>query len=125
MSSLSEYNQLCYEDESTQRLNESLFLFEDVCNNRWFKDTDIILFLNKTDVFKDKIETLKDLSRYQPEYQGNNDYESAKEFIKSKFLEKNHNPERNIIVQFTCAVETELLGKQFLDCISKVMEKKK
>lgn len=37
VSSLSEYNQLCYEDESTQRLNESLYLFEDVCNNRWFK----------------------------------------------------------------------------------------
>ncbi|KAF0971641.1 hypothetical protein FDP41_009864 [Naegleria fowleri] len=124
VSSLSEYNQLCYEDESTQRLNESLYLFEDVCNNRWFKDTDIILFLNKTDVFKEKIETLRDLSKYQPEYTGN-DYESAREFIKNKFLEKNHNAERNIYTEFTCAVETENLGKQFVECISKVLQKRK
>ncbi|KAL9658593.1 hypothetical protein ABK040_006130 [Willaertia magna] len=123
VSSLSEYNQLCYEDESTLRLTESLFLFEDVCNNRWFKDKNVLLFLNKVDVFKEKIETLKDLGKYQPEYTGNNDFESAKEFIKNKFLEKNHNPNRQIHVNFTCAVDTETLKNQFMDAIGSATRK--
>ena len=34
---------------------ESLTLFESVINSRWFLRTSIILFLNKTDVFKIKL----------------------------------------------------------------------
>jgi hypothetical protein len=30
-------------------------LFESICNNRWFTDTSIILFLNKKDLFQEKI----------------------------------------------------------------------
>ena len=34
---------------------ESLVLFESVINSRWFLRTSIILFLNKIDVFKNKL----------------------------------------------------------------------
>lgn len=34
---------------------ESLILFESVINSRWFLRTSIILFLNKIDVFKNKL----------------------------------------------------------------------
>ena len=76
-------------------------------------------------MFREKIETLKDLSKYQPEYTGGNDYDSAKEFIKNKFLEKNHNSDRSIHVEYTCAVDTKVLGQQFVDSVSKVLAKKK
>ena len=36
-------------------MTESLVLFESVINSRWFLRTSIILFLNKTDVFKHKL----------------------------------------------------------------------
>lgn len=40
---------------STQnRMSESLVLFESVINSRWFLQTSIILFMNKTDLFKAK-----------------------------------------------------------------------
>jgi len=55
ISSLSEYNQKCYEDDKTNRIQESLNLFEEIINLKWFISTPIILFLNKTDVFKEKI----------------------------------------------------------------------
>lgn len=37
------------------RMMESMKLFGSICNNRWFTDTAIILFLNKKDLFAAKI----------------------------------------------------------------------
>ena len=34
---------------------ESMNLFDSICNNKWFTDTSIILFLNKKDLFQEKI----------------------------------------------------------------------
>lgn len=42
-------------------MTESLVLFESVINSRWFLRTSIILFLNKTDVFKHKLQKVKTL----------------------------------------------------------------
>ena len=36
-------------------MQESLKLFDSICNNKWFGDTSIILFLNKKDLFEEKI----------------------------------------------------------------------
>ena len=33
---LSEYDQVLYEDESTNRMHESLRLFDSICNNKWW-----------------------------------------------------------------------------------------
>ena len=38
------------------RMMESMKLFDSICNNRWFESTSIILFLNKKDLFAEKIE---------------------------------------------------------------------
>ncbi|XP_069757288.1 guanine nucleotide binding protein (G protein), alpha activating activity polypeptide O, a isoform X4 [Narcine bancroftii] len=52
---LSGYDQVLHEDETTNRMHESLKLFDSICNNKWFTDTSIILFLNKKDIFEAKI----------------------------------------------------------------------
>lgn len=38
------------------RMRESMKLFASICNNRWFTKTKMILFLNKRDVFDEKID---------------------------------------------------------------------
>lgn len=48
---------------------ESMKLFDSICNNKWFTDTSIILFLNKKDLFEDKIKK-SPLTICFPEYQG-------------------------------------------------------
>lgn len=35
---------------------ESMRLFESICNSRWFLNTSMILFLNKKDLFAEKIQ---------------------------------------------------------------------
>lgn len=37
------------------RMTESLVLFESIVNSRWFLRTSVILFMNKIDVFRNKI----------------------------------------------------------------------
>lgn len=37
------------------RMHESLQLFKDTCNSYYFSDASVILFLNKNDLFQDKI----------------------------------------------------------------------
>ena len=54
-SAMSAYDQVLYEDETTNRMHESMKLFDSICNNKWFTDTSIILFLNKKDLFEAKI----------------------------------------------------------------------
>lgn len=70
VTALSEYDQKCYEDDETNRMKESLLLFDEICNSRWFADTSIILFLNKDDLFREKIKKV-DLKVAFPDYNGN------------------------------------------------------
>lgn len=42
---ISEYNQVLSEDESTNRMLESMTLFESISNSRWFSNSGVLLFL--------------------------------------------------------------------------------
>jgi guanine nucleotide-binding protein G(o) subunit alpha len=55
VAALSEYDQTLAESKRTNRMTEALDLFRSVCNNRAFANTSIMLFLNKKDVFAEKI----------------------------------------------------------------------
>ena len=50
-------------------MQESLRLFNSTCNSKWFTDTSIILFLNKKDLFEEKIKR-SSLNVCFPEYSG-------------------------------------------------------
>jgi guanine nucleotide-binding protein subunit alpha len=39
MAALSEYDQKLFEDESVNRMKESIDLFASICNSRWFQKT--------------------------------------------------------------------------------------
>lgn len=85
---LSEYDQFLLEEPSQNRMRESLALFDGVVNSRWFFTTSIILFLNKKDVFQQKIRTVP-LEKYFPEYAGGQDINKAAKFILWKFSQAN------------------------------------
>ena len=105
---ISEYDLKLEEDLVTNRMHESLKLFNDVVNNRWFLSTNIILFLNKKDLLKQKIEKVP-LTVCFPEYQGGQNYEEAVQFIKDKFSNTNKSQDnaRFIYHHETCATDTQ------------------
>lgn len=67
VAALSEYDQVLYEDDGTNRMEEALSLFEQICNSKWFAETSVILFLNKQDLFVEKLAT-QPLSKYVAAY---------------------------------------------------------
>mmetsp|Transcript_25712 Transcript_25712/g.50663 ORF Transcript_25712/g.50663 Transcript_25712/m.50663 type:complete len:370 (+) Transcript_25712:36-1145(+) len=82
---ISEYDQVLYEDQSTNRMVEALNLFEETCNSKWFSNTSIILFLNKSDLFREKIKKVP-LRKYFPHFKGQDEsYDDGVKFITEEF----------------------------------------
>ena len=57
------------EDTTQNRMRESLALFTLINGYPWFKESSIILFLNKTDLFYDKIQR-SHLADHFPQFTG-------------------------------------------------------
>ncbi|ETE70440.1 Guanine nucleotide-binding protein G(z) subunit alpha, partial [Ophiophagus hannah] len=88
------------------RMAESLRLFDSICNNNWFINTSLILFLNKKDLLAEKIRRIP-LTVCFPEYKGQNTYEEAAVYIQRQFEDLNRNKEtKEIYSHFTCATDT-------------------
>ncbi|KAI0314843.1 G-protein alpha subunit [Amylostereum chailletii] len=85
---LSEYDQVLLEEKNQNRMAESLVLFDSVINSRWFLRTSIILFLNKIDVFKNKLPKVP-LERFFPEYTGGSDVNKGAKYILWRFMQAN------------------------------------
>lgn len=106
VAAVSAYDQVLFEDESTNRMHEAINLFNEICNSRWFNKTSMILMLNKTDLFYEKIEKVP-LTVCFPDYEGpDGDAEEALGFIQDTFHAQNRSPERQVYVHLTCATDT-------------------
>jgi len=113
VSSLSEYDQKCYEDDQTLRMKESLVLFDEITNSQFFSDTPTILFLNKVDLFREKIKHT-DIKMCFEDFPGpSKDYESAANFIRDKFLSLNREDHKEIYTHITCATDTQNIQNVF------------
>ncbi|KAM7402247.1 hypothetical protein PAMP_017504 [Pampus punctatissimus] len=107
IAALSAYDMVLVEDDEVNRMHESLHLFNSICNHRYFATTSIVLFLNKKDVFTEKIKKAH-LSMCFPEYDGPNTYEDAGNYIKLQFLDLNLRRDvKEIYSHMTCATDTE------------------
>ena len=104
---LSEYDQILFESENENRMEESKALFKTIIAYPWFQHSSVILFLNKKDLLEEKI-MYSHLVDYFPEYDGpQRDAIAAREFILRMFVELNPDSEKIIYSHFTCATDTE------------------
>ncbi|XP_063227441.1 guanine nucleotide-binding protein G(q) subunit alpha isoform X2 [Bacillus rossius redtenbacheri] len=104
---LSEYDQILFESENENRMEESKALFRTIITYPWFQHSSVILFLNKKDLLEEKI-MYSHLVDYFPEYDGpQRDAIAAREFILRMFVDLNPDSEKIIYSHFTCATDTE------------------
>ena len=116
----------------SNRIDEASTLFESVANSRWFGQSSLVLFLNKTgrsrvllhwrtilqtdsfalsrnapiDLFKNKLR-VSPLNHYMPNYVGDNEFGSASAFMLHHFTSLLRNPNKRLYSHFTCATDKE------------------
>ncbi|KAJ9638966.1 G-Protein alpha subunit [Coniosporium tulheliwenetii] len=110
---ISGYDHALVEDRNGNQMHEALMLFESISNSKYFEKSALILFLNKIDLFREKLAAgMSPISRYFPDYYGkNDDVEAAQEFFANKFRNLVRQPKKEVYVHYTNATDTDLLKK--------------
>jgi len=119
---ISEFDQVLFEDYNTNRMQEAITLFTDIVNSPFFKKVAFILFLNKDDLFREKIATrnITDSTCLElKSFQGNcRDYKETTDFLKQLFIgkKKQQGGDRagaKIHCHLTCATNKDLVNQVF------------
>nr|XP_040564708.1 guanine nucleotide-binding protein G(q) subunit alpha isoform X4 [Lepeophtheirus salmonis] len=119
---LSEYDQILFESDNENRMEESKALFKTIITYPWFQHSSVILFLNKKDLLEEKI-MYSHLVDYFPEYDGpQKDAIAAREFILRMFVDLNPDTEKIVYSHFTCATDTENIKLVFCAVKDTIMQ---
>ncbi|KAJ3168543.1 guanine nucleotide-binding protein subunit alpha [Geranomyces variabilis] len=122
MVALSEYDQVLAEDSTVNRMQEAIKLFDSICNSRWFVRTSIILFLNKIDLFEQKLLKVP-LQNYFPEFTGGTSFKAGCEFMTRRFRALRRASNKPVYVHLTCATDTEQI-KFVMDAVYDILVQK-
>jgi len=116
---LSEYDLVLSEDDSQNRMVETLVLFEEICNSPFFVKTAMILMLNKRDSFLEKIAKVPlTACPLFKDYTGPNTYDAGVELIQETFHARAKN--KLIYTHITCATDTNNM-KVVLDAVKDIV----
>lgn len=109
VAAISEYDQTLFEEASKNRLEEAFDLFEKMVNSKWFNATNMILFLNKADIFREKL-TKKHIplnaSGLFPSAPEGFEEKPALSWIKKEFISRCANDQSLIFPHVTTAIDT-------------------
>lgn len=109
VAALSEYDQSMAEAKHTNRMSEAIELFRSICNNRAFANTSIMLFLNKKDIFAEKIQ-YSDIASQNAfsDYAGpSKDFDAGVDYFIQKFKDCLIDEDFNdSFIHVTCATDT-------------------
>ncbi|QIW96012.1 hypothetical protein AMS68_001530 [Peltaster fructicola] len=110
---ISGYDHVLIEDRNGNQMHEALMLFESIANSKYFVKSALILFLNKIDLFRDKVLSgTSPIREHFPDYTGaDKDVEAGQEFFSKKFKNLVREPAKEAYVHFTNATDTTLLDK--------------
>ncbi|KAF5334761.1 hypothetical protein D9611_012933 [Ephemerocybe angulata] len=80
------FDQTLAEDSKVNRLADSVTLWSEISTNPLLKSSNFILFLNKTDIFRRKLDAGVKLADYIVSYgKRPNNFESTTTYIRKKF----------------------------------------
>lgn len=120
VAAISEYDEYLYEDRTTLRMHESLALFKEIANAEWFKSMSLVLFLNKVDIFEEKIKT-KNIDVCFPEYKGPMEKDTAARYVQEQF--EAAAGDRAFYTHLTCATDPNSMKNVFRSVRDIVIDK--
>lgn len=122
--SIAEYDQVLEEEQTTNRMQDSIQLFGEIVNGKYFLHTPFIIFFNKFDIFLEKIPR-RGIKNNFPDYEGPTDCpKKSLEFLKQKYLNQIEigNNKRSIYTHTTTATDTDLIENVFKDVMNAVLK---
>ncbi|KAJ7851220.1 guanine nucleotide-binding protein alpha-2 subunit [Mycena leptocephala] len=110
---LSGYDQCLVEDRDMNQMQDAMTIWDSITHSQWFKQTDVILFLNKNDLFEKKIKS-SDIKSFFPDFNGEPCTAIAgRDYFKKRFGRlaqiAGRTKEREIYIHITTATDTLLL----------------
>ncbi|KAL3081922.1 hypothetical protein niasHT_037100 [Heterodera trifolii] len=123
---LSGYNQILHDGQQTvNRLKYSMYLFKRIVNNKTFgKRTAFILFLNKVDIFKERLSVFP-LNVCFKGYSGKHEFAASCNYVSDRFhaiVSSELQQHRPIYTHFTNATDTRNVDKVFESCVDVVFK---
>jgi len=112
---LSSFDETIREESLTNGMLETLNVFNEIYTSHWLQSSVMILFLNKSDLFKEQLASGKSISNLFPEFTGGVDYNESISFITAKFTKvatdkpivSEHGGTKTIYCHVTNATDTE------------------
>ena len=128
VAALSEYDQALFEDANANRMTEAVDLFGDICNNRVFQESSMILFLNKKDLYEEKVKEVHigdqpAFANFDAKIGDADYYDKGIKYFLDLFLGQNRNPDRQIYNHATCATDSKNVEVVFNSCKDIIMRK--
>jgi len=128
VAALSEYDEYLREARKTNRLMEALNLLSSLTRNASFNDVSFILFLNKKDLFREKIMNgrhISDVPEFKDDFVGRpRHYGDALQHFKKKFKEAaTHSGKcrlEDTFIHVTCATDSDSM-KKVLDSTREIL----
>lgn len=112
VASISEFDQMLYEDETVNRMEEAMKLFDYISNHQAFQKVNMMLFLNKMDLLEEKLNAGVQFSDFFPDYPGENTFEPVKDYIKDMFVARVEEG-KDVYVHVTKATDTDMIERVF------------
>jgi len=117
---LDEYNMASVEEQGRTKMQIAIETFEEMASNPKTKDLTVLLFLNKIDLFRKKINTQRDFEAFQkvfPSFPDVQKPEVAANFLvnlfSTKFCKASGRPRDDFRVHITCALDTDAMDQVF------------
>ncbi|TFY68532.1 hypothetical protein EVG20_g3516 [Dentipellis fragilis] len=108
---ISAFDQYLEEDPRTNRIDDSLQLFTQICSNRLLKNVHLVLFLNKTDVLKAKLAAGVQVKKYITSYGDRpNEFDPVVHYFRAHFQQvhrRNNEQNRVLYTHLTSVVDTK------------------
>ncbi|MCJ1434227.1 guanine nucleotide-binding protein subunit alpha [Xylographa pallens] len=118
---IASYDQFLFEDETVNRMQEALNLFESLVISRWFVNTTFALIFTKYDKLVANVKA-SPLRNYFLDFEGGDDLEKATAYMTNRFLSLNQQDDRTIEVLYTSIdVDPRNPGKMAMDFLKRVM----
>lgn len=109
----SEYDVNLFEDPTTNRLQDSLDLFSQICTSEYLKAKPVLLYLNKRDLLVEKLKHVPlNISGMFPNAPRTTDLQVAVKWLTHEF-EKRKSPQSAMYTHLTCATDAANVAQVF------------